>query len=187
MSGPNRDEHGDAGNEMVRGDGHLDPLEEDLSALLDEALSPSSEEALRERLRGDPALAARLVAFERVDEALRALPVPEPSPMLQIALHARIEAEHARRSARLRRRAVWTGAGFAAAASLAVYVLGPGSTGAPGDERTPEPAVVAEVIERATDEELGIVLDYDALADLDVIEELDLLERLAALDDGRRG
>lgn len=65
------------------------PSEDELHALVDGQLSPSARQSLEDRLRGDPVAAARLAAWRRQREALRALhgevleePVP---PALRLA------------------------------------------------------------------------------------------------------
>ena len=74
----------------------------------------------------------------------------------------------------------------------AAVVPDPGVVPETGFERgsAPEPIAAADVLEQATDEEIGIALDYETLAGFDepdVIEQLDLLERLAALAERKRG
>jgi negative regulator of sigma E activity len=107
--------------------------DEQLSALLDGALSPAEERALRDEIARDPALAARLDELARVDAALRAIPARPVPADLRARLQARLDAEAsarpqlaairggAPRRPRLSRRA-W-GAGFAAAAAAALAVV----------------------------------------------------------------
>jgi anti-sigma factor RsiW len=107
--------------------------DEQLSALLDGALSPAEERALRDEIARDPALAARLDELARVDAALRAIPARPVPADLRARLQARLDAEAsarpqlaairggAPRRPRISRRA-W-GAGFAAAAAAALAVV----------------------------------------------------------------
>jgi negative regulator of sigma E activity len=110
--------------------------DEQLSALLDGALSAAEEGALRDELARDPALAARLQELAGVDDALRALPArPAPSD-LRARLQARLEADaQSARPARALagtagggppvrsgRRRAWA-AGLSAAAAAAVAAL----------------------------------------------------------------
>jgi negative regulator of sigma E activity len=111
-----------------------------LSALLDGALAPGEESALRAELARDPALAARLAQLARVDAALRALPVRQVPADLRARLHAKLAAEasagpalsavRAGAPARPTRRRAWlaglSAAAAAAAAALVVVVIGPG-------------------------------------------------------------
>jgi negative regulator of sigma E activity len=111
----------------------------ELSALLDGALAPPEERALRAELARDPALAARLAQLARVDAALRALPARPVPADLRARLQAKLVAEASVRPAlgaarsgapvRPSRRRAWL-AGFsaavaAAAAALVVLVVGP--------------------------------------------------------------
>jgi negative regulator of sigma E activity len=107
--------------------------DEQLSALLDGALSPAEERALRDEIARDPALAARLDELARVDAALRAIPARPVPADLRARLQARLDAEASARPQlaairggapgrpRISRRA-W-GAGFAAAAAAALAVV----------------------------------------------------------------
>ncbi len=155
-------------------------LDEDLSALLDGELSPERESGLRARIAGEPALAARLAELERVDVALRAMPTVATSPELGASLRAKLEAEGSApddnvQSLDDRRRLApgWIGGALAAAAALALYLaLSSGSN----PVLDAEPGRIADALSEATDEEIGIALEYETLADLDVIEDLELLE-----------
>jgi anti-sigma factor RsiW len=180
-------------------------LEEDLSALLDGELSAERESELRARVDGEPALAARLAELERIDVALRAMPREAPSPELRASLRARLEGERTapadnvrslEAGARFPETGVrplqksprlapsWISMAIAAAAALALYLAV-----SSGSDR--EPARIADSLHAegsladaegsladATDEEIGIALEYETLADLDVIEDLELLELL---------
>lgn len=141
-----------------------DTLEEDLSAWIDGELTPERESELRERLASDPVLAARLAELEAVSEQLRALPVPQPSPALRDTIRTSLDDERARRPGWVAPLAT----GVALAASLVLYfAVAPGGGGS------------EELLEAATDEEIGIAIEYDVLADLELIEDLDVLEWMA--------
>jgi anti-sigma factor RsiW len=191
----------------------------ELSALIDGELSARREEELRTRIAREPALAARMLELERVDTALRALPVREPSEQLRERLQARIRAERfprreAASSPKLRgtlawlrgalaSRGLWSGAALAAVAAAAVVYWTTGEMGEAGSNRAgtqgprvadrgaPEPLPVelngaSDSLAGASEEELGIALEYDTLADLELLEELELLEILVALDVAER-
>jgi negative regulator of sigma E activity len=122
----------------------------ELSALLDGALSPREEAALREEIARSPQLAARFEQLAQVDAALRALPSrPVPSD-LRARLQAKLDAEAHAVSARAprsaaraaaparpsRRRAWMAGFGAAAAAAtaaLVVVVSEPATDGRPSE------------------------------------------------------
>ena len=162
-------------------------LDEDLSALLDGELSPQRESELRARMVGEPALAARLVELERVDLALRAMPAEAPSPELRASLRAKLEAAATApadnpRSVTHPRRLLpsWAGGTLAAAAALALYLAVSSGSDSILDA---EPARIADVLASATDEEIGIALEFETLADLEVIEDLELLELMVELEE----
>ncbi|MEE2674902.1 MAG: hypothetical protein VX466_13955 [Myxococcota bacterium] len=162
-------------------------LNEDLSALLDGELSPEREAELRVRIGREPALAARLAELERVDLALRAMPTEAGSAELGASLRAKLEAEGTApaddsRSAADRRRFVssWTGGTLAAAAALALYLAVPNDSVSVLDSG---PVPIADILAAATDEEIGIALEYETLADLEVIEDLELLEWIVELEE----
>ena len=67
--------------------------DERLSALLDGALAPAEEAALRAELARDPALAAQYEELARVDAALRALPARPVPADLRARLQTKIAAE----------------------------------------------------------------------------------------------
>ncbi|MFP6624779.1 MAG: hypothetical protein VCC20_14970, partial [Myxococcota bacterium] len=162
-------------------------LDEDLSALLDGELSPQRESELRARMVGEPALAARLAELERVDLALRAMPAEAPSPGLRASLRAKLEAAATApadnpRSVTHPRRLLpsWAGGTLAAAAALALYLAVSSGNDSILDA---EPARIADVLESATDEEIGLALELETLADLEVIEDLELLELMVELEE----
>ena len=162
-------------------------LDQDLSALLDGELSPQRESELRARMVGEPALAARLVELERVDLALRAMPAEAPSPGLRASLRAKLEAAATApadnpRSVTHPRRLLpsWAGGTLAAAAALALYLAVSSGNDSILDA---EPARIADVLASATDEEIGIALEFETLADLEVIEDLELLELMVELEE----
>jgi anti-sigma factor RsiW len=162
-------------------------LDEDLSALLDGELSPQRESELRARMVGEPALAARLAELERVDLALRAMPAEAPSPELRASLRAKLEAAATApadnpRSVTHPRRLLpsWAGGTLAAAAALALYLAVSSGNDSILDA---EPARIADVLASATDEEIGIALEFETLADLEVIEDLELLELMVELEE----
>ena len=163
-------------------------LDEDLSALLDGELSLQRESELRARMVGEPALAARLAELERVDLALRAMPAEAPSPGLRASLRAKLEAAATApadnpRSVTHPRRLLpsWAGGTLAAAAAaLALYLAVSSGNDSILDA---EPARIADVLASATDEEIGIALEFETLADLEVIEDLELLELMVELEE----
>jgi len=162
-------------------------LDEDLSALLDGELSPERESELRARIVGEPALSARLAELERVGLALRAMPTEAPSPELRASLRAKLEREGAApaensRALADRRRFVpsWAGGALAAAAALALYLAVSSGSNFILDA---EPVRIADVLAEATDEEIGIALEFETLADLEIIEDLDLLELMVELEE----
>ena len=175
-----------------------------LSALLDGELDASTEASVRERLAREPALAERLASFERLGVALRELPAPQVPSDLADRMRARLaerEREDAslerapsrshRRSAPPRRRRLWpVAAGLsAAAAAVALYLLVPA---APQErpiaqETTPNPVAEPSALAQAEQDELGIALYYDELADLEVLEQLELLEVLVAFEEAEQG
>ena len=207
-------------------------LDEQLSALIDGELDAEQERQLRARIAAEPQLAERLARLEGVDVALRALPGATLPSGLEQSLRDRIDsADSASAQVRvlpLRDRRLWAGAGLAAAAALAVYLVLPGSVSMPGEKGSselassetsifesalpesalpesalpesalsesalsesalsesalPETSISASALVEATDEEIGIVLDYETLADLEVIEDLELLEWMAEQDE----
>jgi anti-sigma factor RsiW len=160
-------------------------LDEEISAMIDGELGAEREAALRERLAGDPQLVARLAALERVDAALVALPAEEPSLELRESLRTRIGAEPARARPRRRVRRAWAGAAFAASLAMYWIVSGSGSSTSPVTEEPTD--VLASDLSGASDEEIGIALDYEILADLEVIEDLEILEFMIELEDASRG
>lgn len=159
-------------------------LDQDLSAWIDGELDPQREAALRARLAAEPRLAARLAELERVDAALRALPTPAVPAGLAAATRARVAGRGRPRPRR--RPPVWAAAAVAAGVALAIY----GALRVPGSRDEPLADPLAERgFADASDEEIGIVLDYRTLDELaglepgevEMIEDLDLLERLAEL------
>ena len=163
-------------------------LDEELSALIDGELSAEREAELRQQLAAEPALAARLAALSGVDASLQRVASVEPSALLKESLRARIDAE--RPAARTgRRSSVWAGAGLAAAASVALVLLMSSGSGPTPDslldsqEDSRALQTALPELENATDEEIGIALDYEILADLDVIEDLELLELMIELEE----
>jgi len=181
-----------------------DVSDEELSALIDGELEPEHAAALRERLGREPALARRLAGFERVDAALRALPALQPAASAQAELRARVGRvgvgrvgvgrvgvgrvgvgrvgvdSRSPRIAAAGQPRFWAGAAIAAAATWIVFLLLPGSL-------PEEPALADATLAEATEEEIGIALHFETLAELDVIEDLELLELLAELEEAERG
>ena len=70
--------------------GEVNPADELLSALIDGELDPEAALQLRARIASEPALAARLADFKRVDAAMRAIPAPEVPADLAARTRARI-------------------------------------------------------------------------------------------------
>lgn len=168
-------------------------FDEQLSALHDGEAAPERQGELEARARREPEVAARLAVFAQVDGALRALPERAVPEDLGLRLRARIDSEvapdatlRANRSRRAPRRAGrrwWAGAGLAAAAALSVYwSLSPPVS---RDPASPSAAILADDTFRGvngiSEEEVGIALHYDTLANLEVIEQLEMLELLDAL------
>ena len=162
-------------------------VDEELSAMMDGELAAEQEVALRERLAGDSQLAARLAELERVDAALAALPAAEPSAALRESLRSRIEADGVRSLPGRRARVAWAGAAFAAAASLTAYLIVSGSGSQSLAPEEPAAGLLAAELSNATDEEIGIALDYETLADLEVLEDLEILEFMIELEDASKG
>jgi anti-sigma factor RsiW len=162
-------------------------LGEKLSAMMDGELDAESEAELRGRLASDPQLAARLAELESVGAALVAMPIPVPSAELREALRSQIEADELRPLPVRRARMAWAGAAFAAAASLAAWLIVSGSGSQPLVPGLPEAEQLAAEFSGATDEEIGIALDYETLADLEVIEDLEILEFMIELEDASKG
>jgi anti-sigma factor RsiW len=156
-----------------------DVSDEELSALIDGELEPEHAAALRERLGREPALARRLAGFERVDAALRALPALQPAASAQAELRARVGRVgvdgRSPRIAAAGQPRFWAGAAIAAAATGIVFLLLPGSL-------PEEPALADATLAEATEEEIGIALHFETLAEFDVIEDLELLELLDELE-----
>lgn len=177
----------------ARRDGDLEPSERaELDRLLsaDEAATEADREAAR----------ARAVAFERVDEALRALaaePVAEERLARNLArLRERSASEAALRSASPvagRRRIFGVrnryGYGLALAAAVAavwVGILVLPKAGVETGEQGGEPrGAVRDGL--ATEAEDLAALGIDRAGDLEVIEELELLEFLAARERSEEG
>lgn len=169
----------------------IDPvLDEDLSALLDGELDAGRASELTTRVSSDPRLARRLEAFRSVDEGLVALRrgvSPEVVSRLRAgvasaAARPEVPAGRKRRRSRLLR---FASPAAALAAGLALYLVveisrGPSPPdGGPGTE-TPKPLAAA------SEEEIGIALELDLLADLEELEQLELLELLASLEGAER-
>ncbi len=158
----------------------------ELSALIDGELSERDAALLEARIARDPLLAERLACLERVDSALRALPVARSSGRMPDVLRARVLAEPSTDAGMGAPRPWVAGAGrrigsaallaAAAAAAIAYWTLTP-----PASDLSAQ-----DVLARASEEELGIAFDYDTLADLELIEELELLELLLAIDAAER-
>lgn len=181
-----------------------DPIDEALSALHDGELSPEQQAELIARAEQEPEVAARLAVFSQLDEALRALPEREVPADLGLRLRRRLEenadfpaaqvAPAIRFRSRLPSRGRWvTGAGLAAAAALALYWSVSGflpQANAPFSAAPLEAESTVVLSERpdVTEEEVGIALHYDTLANLEVIEQLEMLELLVAMENaGDRG
>lgn len=168
----------------------------ELSALLDGALAPEQERALRAELARSAALRERLAALAAVDAELRELSARPLPPGLHTRLRARLEAERgATAGRRMRRRATWL-AGFAAAAAaaaLAWYVL-PGGLAAPplasrGEGGAPGPSTpgAPEAAEEQMTQALEALAYGVPAEDRAVIGVLDELVALDELEGGGRG
>ena len=178
-------------------------FDEDLSALHDGEANTERQSVLNARAQRDPDTAARLAVFSQLDEALRSLPERPVPDDLGLRLQRALGSPVRRRSsapvamkrglpAKGSRRWI-AAAGLAAAAALVLYWSSTGP--APKGDDSVSPGLVAledsgvrgsptEIAE----EEVGIALHYDTLANLEVIEQLEMLELLAALDTrGPRG
>jgi anti-sigma factor RsiW len=162
----------------------FDRDDEELSALLDGALSHEHEAELRGRMQREAGLAERFALLAELQTALQALAAPRAGDAVRVArlreeLESRLAAERLRGRAPVplvpRRRALrWL---LPAAAALAAGLL--------IQLRSPSPptsGTAAIELTSLSEEEIAIGLDYETLSDLDVIEELDLLELLADLD-----
>lgn len=174
-----------------------------LSMLVDGELDAQEESKLRERIAREPALAERLAAFERVGDALRALPTPAVPADLAVRMRAKLAEQQRRetspattataRAARRPRRApprrsrrVWAAAAglSAAAAALALYLVLPSGVPLPSPE---VPEAQRSLLASAGEDELGIALYYDELVDLELLEQFELLEILAAIEQAEQG
>jgi hypothetical protein len=105
--------------------------DEDLSALVDGELSPGREAEVRAHLEGCDRCRARMASFARVDDWLRAAPLPEVPPALRDAVLRAPEAARKAPSRRRRRLSPALGALAAAAAALALYLALRGQDAAP--------------------------------------------------------
>ncbi len=161
-------------------------LDEDLSAFADAQLPAERKAELRARLAADPALAERLARFGQVGAALRALPIREAPAELLVELKERIRSEReshrsARRPAPRATRRLWTRAGGAvlsAAAALTLFLtVDTGWDGEPGSSTD----VTRQMLADASEEDLGVVFEYETLEDIEVLEDLEVLEMLVAL------
>ena len=174
-------------------------FDEELSALHDGEANAERQSVLDARAQQEPDTAARLAVFSQLDEALRALPeraVPDDlglrlqraleSPVLRrssapVAMNRRLPAKGSRR---------WiAAAGLAAAAALVLYWSSARPVPKGDDLVSPGFVVLEDSAMRGSaaeisEEEVGIALHYDTLANLEVIEQLEMLELLAALDTG---
>ncbi|MFP8874272.1 MAG: RseA family anti-sigma factor [Myxococcota bacterium] len=184
-------------------------FDEELSALHDGEADSQERAALEARAQAEPDVAARLALFAQLDDALRSLPEREAPADLGLRLSARLEGEapagsstrsRAAQRAPLRARRRWlAGAGLAAAAALVLYwslsapAAREGESALPRlvaqeDSRTEAAVRAGADVRGVSEEEVGIALHYDTLANLEVIEQLEMLELLAALDaPGPRG
>ncbi len=169
-------------------------LDEELSALHDGEASTERQSVLDARAQEEPDMAARLAVFSQLDEALRALPErPVPDDLglrlqralqrssVPVSMKTRLAAKESRR---------WiAAAGLAAAAALLLYWSSAGPVPEENDWVSPgfvalEDSAVRGSPTQISEEEIGIALHYDTLANLEVIEQLEMLELLAALDTG---
>ncbi len=67
---------------------------------------------------------------------------------------------------------------MSAAAALTLFLtIGTGRDGEPG----PSGGAREEIFAGASEEDLGVVFEYETLEDIDVLEELEVLEMLVAL------
>ena len=181
-------------------------FDEELSALHDGEADSEQRAALEARAQAEPDVAARLAVFAQLDDALRSLPEREAPADLGLRLSARLEGEasagssirsRAARDAPVRARRVWlAGAGLAAAAALVLYWslsvpdVRDGEPARPNwvAQEESQPEAAGRTLRGVSEEEVGIALHYDTLANLEVIEQLEMLELLAALDaPGPRG
>jgi anti-sigma factor RsiW len=174
-------------------------FDEELSALHDGEASTEAQSVLNARAQEEPETAARLAVFSQLDKALRALPErPVPDDLglrLQRALgsavpHRSFDPVELKRRLPAQRSRRWiAAAGLAAAAALVLYWSSARPVPKGTDWVSPGLVVLEDSAMRGSaaeisEEEVGIALHYDTLANLEVIEQLEMLELLAALDTG---
>ena len=88
----------ESSDQSGRPSGGVNPADEDLSAFLDGELSPEGEAVLRQRLAGEPALAARLAELAEVTGQVRNLAEATSLSEAEAELEAqRVDRMHAAR------------------------------------------------------------------------------------------
>ena len=157
-------------------------FEEDLSALLDDELSPERAADLRVHVAACASCRELMARLVRVDSALSGAPARPVPASLRARLAARLAADGGQAAAEPKRaarfhgsRLAWRAVGgmAALAAGVAIYFA-----------FTPAPAPPALDLQSVSDDELGLALDIDTVEDLDVIGNLELLELVLASDAG---
>jgi len=168
-------------------------FEADLSALLDDELTPERAAEVRAHSRACQSCGGRLARLARVDAALALAPAPAVPPSLRGRLEARLASAReadttARRPARLGApRRAWrgraAGALAAAAAGVALY-LAIATREAARPEAAPSPVQVARPLDLGSvpEEEIGLALEIETVEDLEVIANLELLELVLAAE-----
>ncbi len=141
-----------------------DLVQEELSAFLDGELAGEARARLEAELVRSPELRERLAALRAVDEALRALPLPDVPASLRARLLERVTAEDTG-SGRRPRRLLWLGASAAAAAALAAWL------------------VTTRLGDTPTTGELVLGVEPEREEDVDVVEVLEVLEAIGELED----
>ena len=156
-------------------------FEADLSALIDDELTPERAAEVRAHAGACEGCRGRLARLERVDAILSRAPAPELPASLRARLAARVEGARSedtnlRQSARMRaprraRRGRAAVALAAAAAGVAFYLA----------VATREPAHRLD-LEPLPEEDGALALEIESVEDLDVIANLELLELVLAAD-----
>lgn len=159
-------------------------IDQELSALIDGELEAERASELNARVASDPELKARLSSLEAVNESLRSL-APSAMPAdLRARLQTRIEEdpETAKQPIASETSMGWGRplAAALAAGLIAAWLLLPGSN---RDVTLVAIDDIEPMLEQASDQELAIAFELEALRDLDVIRDLDLLEALLAMED----
>ena len=165
-------------------------IDQELSALIDGELTAERAAELNARVASDPELKARLSTLEAVNESLRSLTPPAMPADLRARLQTRIEGDpEATTQPISSETSMGWGKPLAAALAagfIAAWLLLPASSPDNTTKTTTNIDAIDDIepmLEEASDHELAIAFELEALRDLDVIQDLDLLEALLAMED----